>query len=572
MIHQKEDPNATATVYGLLRRQASRFADHDLLVLPAAVQTLWQLPQSSWTYAGFLCQVNQLVERYRTCGYGSGHRVALLLGNQPAHFLHWLALNALGASIVPLNPDASPDEQHYILTHSDSALLVCLPQYLKQIQPVSERAGIALTTDNLTGLPLAPARPNLHNDAASERECALLYTSGTTGRPKGCQLSNAYFYGWSDWYCAQGGLITLRHGQERLITPLPTFHVNAMGNSFMGMLASGGAQVIVDRFHPRSWWTMAAQTRATCFHYLGVMPAMLLQLPKDPNEDAHQLRFGMGGGVQPEHHAAFESRFNVPLLEGWAMTETGGAGILCAASEPRNIGKRCVGNPDRPGPAMETRLVDEHGEDVKPGEVGELLLRATGDKPRRQFFSGYLKDAAATEALWDGGWMHTGDIMTTLPDGSLCFVDRKKNIIRRSGENIAAIDVEICLAAHPRVARAAVVATADPIRGEEVMAVIVPTPEKDNEKDDKKEDEKNQEQIRSEVLLATELLEYCASRLAYFKIPGYVSFVDSIPTTATQKLRKAELRELIANPTAHPRTVDLREQKQKQRNPSRRSG
>src|SRR5262249_20563939 len=156
---------------------------------------------------------------------------------------------------------------------------------------------------------------------------------------------------------AQGGLLRLRPGEERLMQPLPTFHTNAMGNSFMGMLISGGAQVILDRFHPRSWWQDAVETRATCFHFLGVMPAMLLGLPPSPLAGAHQRRFGRGAAVHAPHHAGFEERLGVPLIEGWAMTETGGGGIVCDAYEPRRRGTHCVGHPDRPGPPVEIRIV-----------------------------------------------------------------------------------------------------------------------------------------------------------------------------------------------------------------------
>jgi len=325
------------------------------------------------------------------------------------------------------------------------------------------------------------------------------------------------------------------------MTPLPAFHVNAMGNSFMGMLATGGAQVIIDRFHPHTWWDMARETGATCFHYLGVMPAILLALPASPQDRNHGLRFGLGGGVHPDHHATFEARFGVPLLEGWAMTETGGACLLSSVQEPRHVGTRCLGRPTRPGPAMEIRLV---GDDGKVANPGELWVRAAGDDPMRGLFSGYLNDPAATAAVTAGGWLHTGDILAQAPDGSLHFLDRKKNVIRRSGENIAALEVEGVLNAHPQVAQAAVVAADDPLRGEEVLAVIVPRPGAD------------------EPALARALLAHAAERLAYYKVPGFVVFRDALPVTSTQKLRKADLGGLAENPMADPRAHDLRADKQ----------
>nr|WP_255720674.1 AMP-binding protein [Acuticoccus kalidii] len=534
-----------------MKAQAARYPDNELLALPRAVAALWGDAPPSLTYAAVLARADTLAMLYRAAGYGPGHRVALLLENRPAHYLHWLALNSLGVSIVPLNPDYREAELAYVIEHSEAALIVTLPGRRGEIADVAARLGVPVMVDDDTAPPTArPAAPTAPADPSSptspaDAECALLYTSGTTGTPKGCLLSNAYFLGWGDWYVAQQGLIGLRPGRERLMTPLPTFHVNAMGNSFVGMLRAGGTQIIIDRFHPRAWWETAIETRATCFHYLGVMPAILLALTPSEDERAHGLRFGMGGGVHPDHHAAFEARFGVPLLEGWAMTECGGAGILCAMEEPRHVGERCLGRPDRAGPPLDALIVDDDGAPVAKGTPGELLIRAAGPDPKARFFSGYFKDPAATDAIWQGGYLHTGDIMREGDDGALHFVDRKKNIIRRSGENIAAIEVEGILAAHPAVGQVAVVAVLDPLRGEEVLAAIVPAPD-----------------IAPDRTLAEAILAHAARSLAYYKVPGYVAFVDSLPTTATQKVRKADLGALTETPERHPGCHDLRGEKQ----------
>lgn len=535
---------ADGSVFQTLARQAARFADTELLCLPDAVASLWNEAQTAWTYGEALGEVERLAERYGHAGYGPDHRVAVLLENRPSHYFHWLALNAVGASIVPLNPDYRESELEYVLAHSECSLVVALPARIPALEGVAKALGLRVVgPDDPPPRPRSAAKDQPFDTVT--QECALLYTSGTTGTPKGCLLSNAYFHGWGAWYSAQGGLIALQEGRDRLMTPLPTFHVNAMGNSFMGMLMTGGTQIIIDRFHPRSWWDMAIETGATCFHYLGVMPAILLALPESPQERQHGLRFGMGGGVHPDHHVAFEARFGVPLLEGWAMTECGAAGILCAMEEPRHVGERCLGRPDRAGPPLETRLVDDDGAPVPPGTPGELLIRARGDDPRARFFSGYYKDEAATEAIWAGGFMHTGDIMREGPDGALHFVDRKKNIIRRSGENIAAMEVEGALISHPAVRQVAVVAVPDTIRGEEVLAAIVP-----------------EDGTHADRALAQAILSHAAGTLAYFKLPGYVAFLDGLPTTATQKVRKADLGPLAEDPAGHPGCHDLRDDKQ----------
>lgn len=536
---------AIESPFQLLQAQAVRFGDHDLLVLPEDVRRMWGLQRKGFTYAEALAEIEALAARYAAAGYGAGHRVALLLENRPAHFIHWLALNSLGVSLVPVNPDYTADELSYLLEHSESLLLVVTESRLSQVAATAERLGVPVAVDDAKELAAASRPVKVFGGSLREAECALIYTSGTTGKPKGCLLSNGYFLTWGDWYVAQGGLVSLREGQERLMTPLPTFHVNAMGNSFMGMLACGGAQIIVDRFHPRSWWDAAIETGATCFHYLGVMPAILLAIAPSDKDRAHHLRFGLGGGVHPDHHAAFEARFGVPLLEGWAMTESGGAGLLCAVDDPRHVGERCLGRATRKGPEMEIRIVDDEGRDVADGMPGELLLRAAGDDPGQGLFSGYLKNEAATAEIWEGGFLHTGDIMRRDRDDSIFFVDRKKNIIRRSGENIAAIEVEGAIASHADVAQVAVVAVLDPMRGEEVMAVVVA-----------------RDASRKTAGLAQAILDHCSGQLAYYKLPGYLAFVDKLPTTSTQKIRKADLGPLAEDPLGQPDCFDFRAAKQ----------
>lgn len=522
-----------ASPSALLTEQARVWGDAPLFLIPRAVAALWGVDRRLWTYAEAQAEVETLRAAYRRAGYGPRHRVALLLENRPAHFLHWLALNGLGVCVVPLNPDASREELGWILAHSEADLVVTLPHRSAQVADL--------------GIPVLQAGdtpPRAPESGTNDGDCSLIYTSGTTGKPKGCQLSNAYFMAWSDWYLAQPAPIALRHGVERLLTPMPCFHVNAMGNSFMGMLASGGAQIIIDRFHPRQWWETAIETGATCFHYLGVMPAMLLNLPPSPQDRAHGLRYGFGGGVHPDNHAAFEARFGVPLVEGWTMTEAGGTCMLSSLPGPRHVGTRCIGRADRPGPPMELQLIDADSQPVSGEGEGEILVRAAGPDPRAGLFTGYLKDPAATASVWQDGWLRTGDVARRGPDGALHFVDRRRNVIRRSGENIAALEVEGVLTSHPDVAQVAVVALPDPVREEEVMAVVVPRPGVE------------------ESRLAQALFAHCAAKLAYFKVPGLILFREALPVTSTQKMRRVSASDFAPDPPADRRAYDFRAEKQ----------
>jgi acyl-CoA synthetase (AMP-forming)/AMP-acid ligase II len=487
------------TVFSAFERSAAVHGTKPFLEMPA-----WKL---SLTYAQALDRVADIAARYRARGYGPGHRVALLLENRPEFLLHFLALNSIGASVVPLNPDYRAAELEYVLAHSEACLLVTKDLLEKNFDPP----------------------PALRPGDASE--CALLYTSGTTGKPKGCLLSNFYFLNVGQRYLDEGGLCAVRAGEERLITPLPLFHMNALAVSTTAMILTGGCLVQLDRFHPRTWWREVAESGATIVHYLGVMPAILMNLSETPLDRSHRVRFAYGANANPKDHAPFEQRFGFPLIEAWAMTETGGGALIAASREPRHVGTRCVGLP----PAGLEVVIEE--------ETGELLVRQTGPDPRRGFFSGYLKDPEATEQAWRDGWFHTGDAVRRGPDGSLHFVDRLKNIIRRAGENIAALEVEATLAGHPAIGQVAVIAVPDAVRDEEVMACVVL--------------QKNHEKSRQ---TAISVQDWCLERLAYFKAPGHVAFLDSLPTTATNKVQKAKLADFAVNAAD---SFDLRERKKK---------
>jgi acyl-CoA synthetase (AMP-forming)/AMP-acid ligase II len=369
-------------------------------------------------------------------------------------------------------------------------------------------------------------------------ECALLYTSGTTGLPKGCVLTNDYYLRAGRGYRDIGGLCAFRPGEERLLTPLPLFHMNPMAYSVMAMIMTGGCLIVLDRFHPKTWWDSVRSSGATIVHYLGVMPAMLMGAPASRADRDHTVRFGFGAGCPAELHAAFEARFGFPLIEGWAMTETGAGAVITASHEPRHVGTSCFG---RASAAVETRIVTDHGREAGADEPGELLVRAAGPEPRRGFFREYLDDPEATAAAWEGGWFHSGDIVRRDAGGNFRFVDRKKNVIRRSGENIAAVEVEGVLLKHPAVAAAGVAAVPDAVRGDEVMALIVA----------------RQNAGPPSHELARAIAGFCRERLAYFKAPGHVAFVDTLPVTATQKIQRGELKALARSLVGTPAAYDL---------------
>src|SRR5579871_2224480 len=448
-----------ATVFAAFEHTARTHPQHPFLHIPASAAAAWNDGRPyDLRYGQALHQVQRLAERYRAKGYRGGCRVALLLENRPAFLLHYLALNAAGASAVPLNPDYRAAELEYVTRHSEAVLAVTWPQHVDRLRaaapcpvvaagdfaedrdPLPDAGpGPAVTASDFTGEggPLPDAAPRSPAADARGAECAVLYTSGTTGTPKGCLLSNAYCIAMGTHYVTEGGRCEVRAGAERLITPLPLFHMNALVASTMAMVLTGGSIIQLDRFHPASWWRDVFESGATILHYLGIMPAILLGQPPGEWDRRHAVRFGFGANANPRDHQAFEERFGVPLIEAWAMTETGAGGAITASREPRHPGTRCLGWP-RPG--LEIRLVDDEGSEVPGGAPGEALVRQSGAEARAGFFSGYLKDPDATAQVWRGEWFHTGDVMRRGPDGQYHFVDRRKNIVRRSGENIAALE------------------------------------------------------------------------------------------------------------------------------------
>ncbi|NIB40442.1 ATP-dependent acyl-CoA ligase [Pseudomaricurvus alkylphenolicus] len=533
------------SVYEAFRDSVSLCPSNPFIHIPAAACAQYHDGPIELTYAEAGDQVEQLQLHYGSAGYGIGHRVGLLLENRVEFFLHWIALNALGVSVVPVNGEMTAEEKAYLLGHSESCLVITLPHRLQDLEATNLLLPEALPLVPITDLTSLPAvtTPASKGRPSDDTECALLYTSGSTGKPKGCVLTNDYFLTSGRWYAELGGLCALETGKERLLTPLPVVHMNAMACSTMVMILTGGCIVQLDRFHPKSWWKTVRDSGATVVHYLGVMPAILLNMDADTSDTQHAIKFGFGAGVNPTHHAAFEDRFNFPLIEAWAMTESGCAGAIIANHEPRHVGTSCIG---KPSAAIEVKLVDEQGEEVVFGEPGELLVRAAGDNPRKGFFVEYLKNPEATAETWAGDWLHTGDVVRFGEDGQLHFVDRRKNVIRRSGENISALEVEAALSTHPAIDQVAVAPVPDEIRGDEVTACIVLA-----------------DGFAADENTARDIYDHCFEALVYFKTPGYIAFVDALPLTPSQKPQRGELKTLCRELVQAQNCLDLRDWKKR---------
>ena len=533
------------TIGAVFRSAVASHADRPFLVVPANPSRCYLPSGAEITYAQAGGRVDALSAAYRAAGYGLGHRVATLMENHPDYILHKLALNAIGACCVPINPDYRAGETAYLIEHSEPDLILTLAAREADIREAlaqgSHRPPIAISGEFAASL--APAtRSAIEGSPTSEAPASILYTSGTTGRPKGCVLSHGYEVASGVRYASLGGLARLRPRQDRIYNPLPLYHVNSGVVSLLGAILTGSCQIQPERFHPQRWWPEVVATGATIVHYLGIIAAMLHGQPPTEDERSHCVRFGLGAGIEPQLHRLVEQRFGFPFIEIWGMTEM--VRILADSFEPRQVGTRAFG---RAIPGVAVRVVDDEDNDVADTAPGEMLFRHSAETPRRHCFSGYLKDEAATEAAWRGGWFHTGDVVWRGPDGMLHFVDRKKNIIRRSGENIAAAEVEAVLLTHPDVVQAAVMAVKDEVREEEVLACIV------------------LKQDKPAADAAQSIFQFCLDHLAYYKAPGFIHIVASLPTTGTQKIQKHNVYPQGVDPRGVAGVMDFRPLKRRHR-------
>ena len=462
-------------------------------------------------------------------GYGNNLRVATLLGSTPAHYIVKLALNKIGVSVVPINPDYSPDETAYLLADSGSVLAICAEHYMKQLKTAIAYKDLSVpivTYDEIENIHTLKPSSDLGTQVHGKTEASLLYTSGTTGRPKGCILSHEYELMCGEVYANIGAPISLSFGKDKILNPLPSYHINAGIVTFFAAMLTGNSLIQPERFSISSWWEDINETEATIFHYLGVIIAVLLSDQSATKASLGKLRVGFGAGVEPALHQEFETRFGIPLIECWGMTEM--CRVLYNNEEPRQIHTRAMG---RPREDLQVKVVDESDQEVEIGMPGEMGVRHSEKTPRAGAFSGYLNKEKETEEAWKNGWFHTGDTVTMDETGMLYFVDRAKNIIRRAGENIAAAEVENCLFEIEFVSKIACIAVKDDIREEEVMACVV------------LEDGKKESKEIAEILF-----NHALEKMAYFKAPGYILFMDDLPVTGTQKVVKHKIFEPEIDP------------------------
>ena len=345
----------------------------------------------------------------------------------------------------------------------------------------------------------------------------MIYTGGTTGRPKGVMLDHANLVATAamivDWFEMTAA--------DRCLLVLPLFHVNGIMVSVVSPLVAGGSTVIAPRFDPTTFWDLVERVRPTYFSAVPTIYAMLTGLPAEVQPDTSSLRCVVCGAA-PMPAAAireFEDRYGVRILEGYGQSE----GTVVTTANPLH-GVRKPGTVGLPLPGQEVRIVGGDDEPLTSGQVGEVTVRGPN------VMRGYLGKPEETAHTLRGGWLHSGDVGRFDDDGYLVLVDRLKDMIIRGGENIYPKEIEDALYAHPSVAEAAVVGAPDPLFGEEPVAFVVLRPGLAAEPD--------------------ELIEHCKTLLAKFKVPRAVFIETSLPKTPIGKIAKPALRERVPPPTA----------------------
>ncbi len=491
---------------------AARRPDHPFLVWGDDVVT----------YAAATERIGRAAAGFARLGVAAGDRVACYLRNCPEFLWTWLGVNALGAILVPINTAYRVEEAAYPVEHAAARLLVADTEGFEVAREVYRRSRtltelvVVGEGDRDRGIPFADlldeAPLALPGRATHDAIATFIYTSGTTGRPKGVMQPHRNYV-----LTGEGFRHWLDLGpDDRLMTPLPLFHINAQAYSTMGTLAAGATCVLLERFSASRFWAEARRHGATEANVIGSMLALLAKAPPGPDDRAHRLRLLYGAPVPRDLFDPFERRFGVTLLEGYGLSECTFGTILPLR------GVRKPGSMGLPrelpacGITNEMKVVAPDGRECAPGEAGEIVIRNSVT------MAGYHADPGATaEALRDG-WLWTGDWGSRDADGYFWFVDRRKDVIRRRGENIASGEVEAVLDAHPAVLESAVIGVPSALSEDDVVAVVVPRP--------------------CAAVTEAELSAWCAARLARFKVPSRVVFVDALPKTPTAKVQKDRLR------------------------------
>ncbi len=468
-----------------------------------------------FSYAEFDAAVNRTAALLVSQGVQKGDVASLLMPNCAEYIIAYFACWKLGAVAGPVNSLLKPHELDYIISNSEAKVVLVHSDFLATIEAIRSHLpalrAVITFDDEVQATIDVGSTPDLPQvNINKDDEAIIIYTSGTTGKPKGCLLTHGNVIAnarqIAEW------LNFTEH--ECLLTIMPLFHMNAVSVTTMSALYSGGSSVISPKFSASRFWEIISNYQITSFGSVATMLSMLLTTYPDgvpSGLKTERLRFAMCGSapVPAEVLKRFEETFGCLVIEGYGLSESTCRSTFNPPDERRRAGS-CglpIGN--------EMKIVDDADREVEDGALGEVVLRG------ENILKGYYKNPDATAIAFRNGWFHTGDIGYRDLDGFFYIVDRKSEMIIRGGENVYPREIDEVLYQHPAVAAAAALGVPDPLYGEEVAAFVVL----------KEGREANQEEI----------IAFCRERLADFKCPKTVRFVEEIPKGPTGKLLKREL-------------------------------
>lgn len=480
--------------------------------------------EKRYTYKQFNERISALAAGLRDLGVNKGDRVAILLYNCSEFLEIAFAVNRLGAVFLPLNYRLAPDELDYIINHAEAKMVISESEFHSHIDSIRDNLKnvehcISLSPETKSGWHSYESLINSNlgvdvPDAEVELQDMhrLMYTSGTTSRPKGVMITYENLYWKNIGHIWTFNIVP----EDKTLIVGPLYHVGAFDLPASGTLYRGGSVVILRRFDPEKLLATIEKEKPTNVWLPPAMLNMILQYEKADQYDLSSIRFIIAGGERmPEPLVAkVKSLFKKAwFCDAYGLTETLSGDTFLPESKTfeklGSVGKPCI--------HLDLKIVDENGEEVAPGVVGEIVVR--GPKVTK----GYWKNEKATKEAIKDGWFYTGDMGYLDEDGYLYITDRKKDMIISGGENIASLEVERVLYEHPKVLEAAVIGIPHEKWGEVPKAYIVT---------------KN-----NETLTAEEIIDFCKKKLAKFKVPKEVEFISKLPRNPSGKVLKRELRE-----------------------------
>lgn len=477
---------------------------------------------SRYTYVEFDRMVKRTANFFLALGVQKGELIALHLHNSPQYMVCWLALAQIGAVAVPFNEHYRYDESRYVLKECDihsiivetASLESCYAGRFEELglrRVIRVDGGGEGVYDLYKEIAGQPAELQEDREIGSNDPAVILFTSGTTRHPKGAVYTHACVVYGGLLHAHQIGMCR----GDRFLSAMPCYHMDFQEMAAMPVICMGGTLVMVEHYSARRFWRQVCEHRANFTDTMSIMNRTMLLQPVQPWEKDHclkQVYFSMG--LSEDELNAFESRFGVRLLNSYGMTETVSA-VTCSPL----VGERRWPSVGRAALSYDIKIVHPDGSECAPNEEGEICVKGV---PGRTLVSGYYRNEEATAKLYPGdGWLHSGDAGYLDEDGWLFFLGRYGDMIKRSGENISALEVECVLTSHPDIADAAVIGVPDPMRDYAVKAFI---------------------QLRAGAALSSDdVTEYCKGKLSSFKVPTLIEFVEEFPRTATGKIKKKQL-------------------------------